>query len=109
MDKLDAEKIESIVDEHDLIFRIPNRTYIYSGVVAFIMDISYLFAAFLIYGTHLNIMFTVVASFYAIYLIFVFPLLDTRSVLSHQILLQLMHMVEDIYGCEAGIVSLPVI
>lgn len=98
MHKSEAEKIDSILDEHQQIYRRHNRI---DNILAFCACIAWvpcIIAAFGVDGIYLKILFAVLACCGAVcFFIFFFTLLpESLMVLSRQSLLQLMRLTEDV-------------
>ncbi|EES1641361.1 hypothetical protein BBD82_004289 [Escherichia coli] len=98
MHKSEAEKIDSILDEHQQIYRRQNRIYVTLAFCAFIEWIPCIIAAFGVDGIYLKILFTVLACCGGVFcFICFFTLLpESLMVLSRQSLLQLMRLTEDV-------------
>lgn len=97
MHKSEAEKIDSILDEHQQIYRRHNRIDNILAYCACIAWIPCIIAAFGVDGIYLKILFAVLACCGAVcFFIFFFTLLpESRRVLSRQELLWLMSLTED--------------
>ncbi|EFO0809050.1 hypothetical protein DFZ90_23935 [Escherichia coli] len=98
MHKSEAEKIDSILDEHQQIYRRHNRIDNILAYCACIAWIPCIIAAFGVDGIYLKILFAVLACCGAVcFFIFFFTLLpESLMVLSRQSLLQLMRLTEDV-------------
>ncbi|HCS5900967.1 TPA: hypothetical protein ORZ10_004524 [Escherichia coli] len=97
MHKSEAEKIDSILDEHQQIYRRHNQINNILAYCACIAWIPCIIAAFGVDGIYLKILFAVLACCGAVcFFIFFFTLLpESRRVLSRQELLWLMSLTED--------------
>ncbi|WP_438386392.1 hypothetical protein, partial [Escherichia coli] len=97
MHKSEAEKIDSILDEHQQIYRRHNRIDNILAYCACIAWIPCIIAAFGVDSIYLKILFAVLACSGAVcFFIFFFTLLpESRRVLSRQELLWLMSLTED--------------
>lgn len=95
MHKSDAEKIESLIDKHDRIYRRQFRLFNRLGVLSFITGVLSVITA--LFSTSLLLKYTlcVVICVCLIYLVFMFFCLDRYIALSRQTLLWLMGLVED--------------
>ncbi|EPC2181881.1 hypothetical protein ACRXST_004095 [Escherichia coli] len=98
MHKSEAEKIDSILDEHQQIYRRHNRI---DNILAFFACIAWIpciIAAFGVDGIYLKILFAVLTCCGAVcFFIYFFTLLpESLMVLSRQSLLQLMRLTEDV-------------
>ncbi len=98
MHKSEAEKIDSILDEHQQIYRRHNQINNILAYCACIAWIPCIIAAFGVDGIYLKILFAVLACCGAVcFFIFFFTLLpESLMVLSRQSLLQLMRLTEDV-------------
>ncbi|NYY81032.1 hypothetical protein DMI65_04780 [Escherichia coli] len=98
MHKSEAEKIDSILDEHQQIYRRHNQINNIPAYCACIAWIPCIIAAFGVDGIYLKILFAVLACCGAVcFFIFFFTLLpESLMVLSRQSLLQLMRLTEDV-------------
>ncbi|HHV9522238.1 TPA: hypothetical protein ACUQTK_004748 [Escherichia coli] len=97
MHKSEAEKIDSILDEHQQIYRRHNQINNILAYCACIAWIPCIIAAFGVDGIYLKILFAVLACCGAVcFFIFFFTLLpESLMVLSRQELLWLMSLTED--------------
>lgn len=95
MHKSDAEKIESIIDKHDRIYRRQFSLFNRLGVLSFVTGVLSVITA--LFSTSLLLKYTlcVVICVCLMYLVFMFFCLDRYIVLSRQTLLWLMRRVED--------------
>ncbi len=95
MHKSDAEKMESIIDKHDRIYRRQFSLFNRLGVLSFITGVLSVITA--LFSTSLLLKYTlcVVICVCLIYLVFMFFCLDRYIALSRQTLLWLMGLVED--------------
>lgn len=95
MHKSDAEKIESIIDKHDRIYRRQFSLFNRLGVLSFVTGVLSVITA--LFSTSLLLKYTlcVVICVCLMYLVFMFFCLDRYIVLSCQTLLWLMRRVED--------------
>lgn len=95
MHKSDAEKIESLIDKHDRIYRRQFRLFNRLGVLSFITGVLSVITA--LFSTSLLLKYTlcVVICVCLIYLVFMFFCLDRYIALSRQTLLWLMGLEED--------------
>ncbi|AXC69979.1 hypothetical protein DOE63_32265 (plasmid) [Salmonella enterica subsp. diarizonae serovar 59:z10:-] len=95
MHKSDAEKIESIIDKHDRIYRRQLSLFNRLGVLSFVTGVLSVITA--LFSTSLLLKYTlcVVICVCLMYLVFMFFCLDRYIVLSRQTLLWLMRRVED--------------
>ncbi|EAW9895528.1 hypothetical protein SI60_23185 [Salmonella enterica] len=95
MHKSDAEKIESIIDKHDRIYRRQFSLFNRVGVLSFVTGVLSVITA--LFSTSLLLKYTlcVVICVCLMYLVFMFFCLDRYIVLSRQTLLWLMRRVED--------------
>ncbi|HAF2409509.1 TPA: hypothetical protein G9E90_004944 [Salmonella enterica] len=95
MHKSDAEKIESLIDKHDRIYRRQFSLFNRLGVLSFITGVLSVITA--LFSTSLLLKYTlcVVICVCLIYLVFMFFCLDRYIALSRQTLLWLMGLVED--------------
>lgn len=98
MHKSENEKIDSILDEHQQIYRRHNRIYNILAFCACIAWIPCVIAAFGVDGIYLKILFAVIACSGAVccFLCFFTLLPESLMVLSRQSLLQLMRLTEDV-------------
>ncbi|EMX0826858.1 hypothetical protein AAF285_003873 [Salmonella enterica] len=95
MHKSEPEKIESIIDEHDRIYRRQFRIFNRLGVLSFITGVLSVITA--LFSTSLLLKYTlcVVICVCLVYLFFMFFFLDRYIVLSRPTLMWLMNRVED--------------
>ncbi|ECG2029248.1 hypothetical protein KG522_004122 [Salmonella enterica subsp. diarizonae serovar 50:z52:z35] len=95
MHKSDAEKMESIIDKHDRIYRRQVRVFKNLGFLSIITAVLSVITA--LFSTSLLLKYTlcVVICVCLIYLVFMFFCLDRYIALSRQTLLWLMRRVED--------------
>ncbi len=98
MHKSEAEKIDSILDEHQQIYRRQNRIYNILAFCAYIEWIPCIIAAFGVDGIYLKILFAVLACCGAVgcFICCLTLLPESLMVLSRQSLLQLMRLTEDV-------------
>ncbi|EAO1992611.1 hypothetical protein E0G79_22960 [Salmonella enterica] len=95
MHKSDAEKMESLIDKHDRIYRRQVRVFKNLGFLSIITAVLSVITA--LFSTSLLLKYTlcVVICVCLIYLVFMFFCLDRYIALSRQTLLWLMGLVED--------------
>ncbi|EDQ1421706.1 hypothetical protein GPM40_004712 [Salmonella enterica] len=95
MHKSDAEKMESIIDKHDRIYRRQVRVFKNLGFLSIITAVLSVITA--LFSTSLLLKYTlcVVICVCLIYLVFMFFCLDRYIALSRQTLLWLLRRVED--------------
>ncbi|EMW0229996.1 hypothetical protein AADY61_004283 [Salmonella enterica] len=95
MHKSDAEKIESIIDKNDRIYRRQFSLFNRLGVLSFVTGVLSVITALFSTSLLLKYMLCVVICVCLMYLVFMFFCLDRYIVLSRQTLLWLMRRVED--------------